>query len=108
VDTVSSADILQLLNASWLTTPETARRILQRLRVIFDWSKAQGFYTGDNPTLGLTKVLPKHRALKAHHPALPYTQVPAFLRTLRGVDAAETVRLALEFTILCVGNHVRT
>lgn len=108
VDTVSSADILQLLTASWLTTPETARRVLQRLRVIFDWSKAQGFYSGDNPTLGLTKVLPKHRALKAHHAALRYAEMPAFLWTLRAADAAETVRLALEFTILCAARTSET
>lgn len=108
LDTVSSADVLQLLSVSWLTTPETARRVLQRLRVIFDWSKAQGFYTGDNPTLGLTKVLPKHRALKAHHAALPYAEVRAFVQILRAADAAETVRLALEFTILCAARTSET
>jgi integrase len=49
----------------------------------------------------LTKVLPKHRATQAHHAALPYQQVPAFIHALREADAGELVKLAFEFTILC-------
>ena len=70
-------------------------------RVIFDWCKAQGYCVSDNPTDGLTKVLPKHRATKVNHAALPYTEVPGFLRALRASDASELVKLGLELTILC-------
>jgi integrase len=101
VDAVSSGDILALLTPAWLSKPETSRRVLQRLRVVFDWCKARGFLLGDNPTLGLTKVLPKHRAAKGHHAALPYADVPGFIKQLHEADAAEGVRLALELTILC-------
>ena len=54
----------------------------------------------DNPTQGLTKVLPKHRDAPRHHAALPYHAVPAFLRTLQAADASEASRLAFEFLIL--------
>ena len=101
VDAITSADILSALSPQWLDRPETSRRVLQRLRVIFDWCKAQGYASGDNPTEGITKVLPKHRAAKAHHAALPYVEVPAFLRALRASDAGELVRLGFELTILC-------
>ena len=101
VDAITSADILSLLSPRWLARPETARRVLQRLRVIFDWCKAQGYCVGNNPTEGIVKVLPKHRATKAHHAALPYPEVPAFLRALRASDASELVRLGFEVTILC-------
>jgi len=101
VDAVTSADVLPVLSHQWLDHPETARRVLQRLRVIFDWCKAQGYCVGDNPTDGLTQVLPKHRATKAHHAALPYTEVPGFLRALRASSASEPVKLGLELTILC-------
>ena len=100
VDAVTSADLLAALGPFWLTRQETARRVLQRIRVIFDWCKAQGFCTGDLPTHGLTKVLPKQRAKQAHHPALPYQDVPAFLRALRAFDAGEAVKLAYEFLVL--------
>ena len=102
VDAVTSADVLSVLSQKWLDHPETARRVLQRLRVIFDWCKAQGYCVGDNPTDGLTKVLPKHRSPKAHHAALPYTEIPRFLRALWASDASELVKLGLELTILCV------
>ena len=101
VDAVTSADILSALSPRWLVRPDTSRRILRRLRVIFDWCTAQGYCAGDNPTRGITKVLPKHRASKVHHAALPYPEVPAFLRALRESDASELVRLGFELTILC-------
>ena len=100
VDAVTSADVLAALSPEWLKKPETSRRILQRVRVIFEWCKAQGYCVGSNPTQGITKVLPKHRATKAHHAALPYDKVPAFIHALRAADASESVRLAFEFTIL--------
>ena len=100
-DAVTSADILSALSPRWLTRPETSRRVLRRLRVILDWCKAQGYCSGDNPTEGLTKVLPKHRASKAHHAALPYLEVPAFVSALRASDASERVKLGFELTILC-------
>ena len=101
VDAVTRADILTVLAPQWLARPETSRRVLQRVRVIFEWSKAQGYCAGDNPTQGLTKVLPKHRGVQAHHAALAYQQVPAFVQALRESDSGESVRLAFEFTILC-------
>ena len=100
VDGVTSADVLSALSPRWVTRPDTSRRVLQRLRIIFDWCTAQGHCAGDNPTQGLTKVLPKHRASKAHHPALPYPEVPAFLRALRESDASELVKLGFELTVL--------
>lgn len=100
VDEVTSADLLSPLAVDWLKKAETSRRVLQRLRVIFDWCKAQGFRTGDNPTEGLTKVLPKQRDSREHHAALPYQQVPTFLQDLGRSDSSETVRLAFELLIL--------
>ena len=100
VDAVTSADLLSALNPFWLTRQETARRVLQRIRVIFDWCTAKGFCTGDLPTYGLTKALPRQRASKAHHPALPYREVPDFVKALQRSDTGEIVKLAFEFMIL--------
>jgi len=101
VDAVTSADVLAALSGDWLKRPETSRRVLQRVRIVLEWCKAQGFCSGDNPTDGVTKVLPKHRAVRNHHPALAYQQLPTFIRALRTSDAGEIVRLAFEFMILC-------
>ena len=108
VNSISSADILSAVSSDWLKTPETSRRVLQRVRVILDWCKAQGYCSGDNPTDGLTKVLPKARAAKSHHAALAYQHVPTFIESLREIDSAESVRLAMEFTILSAARTSET
>jgi integrase len=100
VDAVTPADLFDALLPNWLPRPETSRRVLQRLRTILDWSKAQGFRAGDNPTEGLTRVLPKQREAREHHAALPYQHLPAFMKALRDSEAGESVKLAFEFMIL--------
>jgi integrase len=100
VDTIDSGDVLKALSPIWTTKPETARRLRQRIRVVLDWAKASGFRSGDNPVDGVTRVLPKVRQNAAHHAALPYQDVAAFLKVLRASDAGEATKLAFEFLIL--------
>ena len=101
VDLVDSADVLKALSPIWLTKAETARRVKQRIKTVFDWAKAAQHRTGDNPTEGLTKVLPKHNREAEHRAALPYGEVPEFIRALRDASKiSTTVKLALELTIL--------
>jgi integrase len=101
IDTIDAGDVLKVLTPVWTVKPETARRLKQRMKLVFDWAKASGFCAGDNPTEGLTKVLPKHKGDKQHHPALPYQAVPSFVTTLQTVpDMQDAVRLGLEFLIL--------
>jgi len=101
VDQIDTADVLKVLTPVWTTKPETARRLKQRIKVVLDWAKASGYRTGDNSTDGLTKVLPKHKGDKAHHAAMAYQQVPAFIHELRGINANPLTKAALEFTVLC-------
>ena len=101
VDQITSADILEGLTPIWSQVPETASRVKQRLKTVFDWCKASGFRPGDNPTDGITKVLPKHRkGEREHFPALPYVQVPEFIGEVRQYEGI-SARLAFEFLVLC-------
>ncbi|WP_291986624.1 site-specific integrase [Luteitalea sp.] len=100
VDTITSADVLMVLGEIWLAKPETARRVRQRLRTIFDWAKASGFRAGDNPVDGVGKVLPRHKGDKAHHAAMAYAEVPAFIEALQKAAAGEPTKLAFEFLVL--------
>lgn len=108
VDAVTSADVLGALNANWLKRPETSRRVLQRIRVVMDWCKAQGYCPGDNPATGVANVLPKHREAKGHHAALPYREVPTFIHTLRDAESGLAVKLGFEFTILTAARTSET
>src|ERR1035437_7736963 len=100
VDHIDSADILKALNPIWLTKPETALRVLQRIRAVMDWAKASGLRSGDNPVDGVSKVLPKQKDTETHHTALPYADVPGFIQKLQNVEASASSRLAFEFMIL--------
>lgn len=100
VDSIEAADILKVLTPIWNEKPETASRLKQRIKVVMDWAKASGHRAGDNPVEGVAQVLPRHKAQRSHHAALPYADVPAFIRELREADTAESIRLAFEFLIL--------
>ncbi|WP_247654317.1 MULTISPECIES: tyrosine-type recombinase/integrase [Microvirga] len=100
VDQVHTPDVLKALSPIWLTKPETARRVRQRIKAVLDWAKAAGFRSGENPVEGVERGLPKQNGRDSHHEAMPYGQVPAFITNLQASDAGEITRLALEFLIL--------
>ncbi|MFG1400251.1 tyrosine-type recombinase/integrase [Roseixanthobacter pseudopolyaromaticivorans] len=100
IDTVGTPQLLRVLSPVWLVKPETARRLKQRIGTVFDWAKASGYRTGDNPIEGVERGLPKQGKQKEHHAALPFSEVPAFITRMSTCDAALHVRLAFEFLIL--------
>lgn len=100
VDQIEAPDILRVLGPIWLTKPETARRVRQRISTVLDWAKVAGYRAGENPVLGVTKGLPKQTGKDDHHAALPYGDVPAFLASLKESDVSEITKLAFEFLIL--------
>jgi integrase len=105
VDVITSADVHEVLAPIWNTKRETARRVMQRIKVVFDWALGNAYRPDElgNPVEGATRGLSKQKAPKLHHPAMPYAQVPAFIETLRATDANEMTKLALEFLILTAG-----
>lgn len=100
VDQIETPDVLRVQSPIWLTKPETARRVRQRIGTVLDWAKAAGHRTGDNPGEGVAKGLPKQGEREEHHAALPYSKVPAFVADLSKGERGEIARLAFEFLIL--------
>ena len=102
VDEVDTDGILKVLEPMWKQKPETAQRLRGRIEKVLDHARARGFRSGENPARWrghLDQLLPKRRRLtRGHHPALPYSALPAFMRQLREREAP-TAQL-LEFTIL--------
>jgi integrase len=102
VDTIRSEHITRALNPIWLNKPETARRVLQRIRTVLLWAKGNG-HRAESPTdevAAARKALPKQNDRPKHHTALPYTGVPAFILGLRAFNVSEPIKLALEFLVL--------
>ena len=108
VDQIATGDVLKVLSAIWLTKPETARRLRQRMRTVMDWARVAYGLSGANPVDGVEKALPKQLERGEHFAAMPYGEVPAFLTRLRQRAAPEISTLALEFLILtaCRTNEV--
>jgi integrase len=100
VDQVDTPEVLRALSPIWLTKPETARRVRQRIGVVLDWAKAAGHRGGDNPVHSVTKGLPKQNGKEEHHAALQYVKVHGFIETLRTIEAGTSAKLAFEFLIL--------
>jgi len=98
VDVIQSGDILRVLQPIWLEKPETARRVRQRLRTVFDWSIAAQHRVASNPLAGIERALPKQGDKAKHHAAVPYADLPDLMDRLAGVEGVGA--LAAQFTIL--------
>jgi integrase len=95
----------------WNAKTETASRIRGRIESVLSWAKAKGHRKGENPASWrghLDQILPaKSKVAKVtHHPALPYSEIPAFMPALRAQKG--TPARALEFTILTIARTTET
>lgn len=101
VDEIASGEVMEVLLPIWNTKPETARRVRQRMRLVFDWAIARQFREKANPVDALRAAMPPQPQRQRHFAAMPYAEIPAFLSALRQNERAHRlVRLALEFLIL--------
>jgi hypothetical protein len=65
VDQIDSVDVLKVFSPIWLSKPETARRVRQRVKTVLDWCRANHFRSGENPIEGIAKALPKQPKKRA-------------------------------------------
>ncbi|MGD9667803.1 MAG: tyrosine-type recombinase/integrase [Hyphomicrobiaceae bacterium] len=102
VDAIQTADVLAILSPIWRSKAETASRLRGRIEKVLDAAKAHGFRTGENPARWrghLDHLLGKRPKLRrGHHPAMPWQEVPTFVRRLRARNG--TAARCLEFIIL--------
>jgi integrase len=98
--------VTKALEPIWATKPETASRVRGRIEAVLDWAAARGLRDADNPARWkgrLDKLLPRRSKVRAvaHHAALAFPEIGAFMRDLRDRDGGVAAR-ALEFLILTV------
>ena len=99
---VTSAEVLAVLQSIWFSKPETASRVLQRMRAVFDSAILRGTRERANPCIGVAMELGTgHRRVK-HHAAIPWKDVPTFVRDLRLRQTHAATRLLFEFLILTI------
>ena len=100
VDSVTTADVLDVLMPLWNDKREMATRVRQRMTTIFDFAIAAG-WRSDNPSnVALNAALPRRPRQRRHYPALPYPEVATALDAIRTTGGHETVKSALTFAVM--------
>jgi integrase len=108
---VATSHLTKILNPIWTEKTETASRVRSRIEAVLDWARVKGYRHGENPARWrghLDQILPKRSKVQRvrHHPALPFAELPAFLKRLREMPG--TAPKALEFTILTIARTNET
>jgi len=95
-----------VLQPIWLTKPETARRVRQRVLTVLDWCHTQGWRAAAPSTKTVSTGLQAQKRNGAdddehagHFASMPYADLPAFMAKLRGMETS-VGRKALEYLIL--------
>lgn len=98
VSEIQAPAIRDVLASIWLSKPETARRVRQRIGTVLDWAHVKGFRASEAPMRSLSKGLPRQPKKDGHFAAMSYVDVPAFTKRLK--ERESVGRLALEALIL--------
>jgi integrase len=103
VGSIDTALVVTVLEPIWVSRTETATRVRGRIELVLDWAKALKYREGENPARWrghLDKLLPAPKKVrtKKNFPAMPWADVPAFLKDLRSIDSVPAA--ALDFLIL--------
>ncbi|WP_308222978.1 Arm DNA-binding domain-containing protein [Sphingomonas sp. J344] len=106
VNEIEGPAIRDVLAPIWLSKPETARRVRQRIATVLDWACAKGFRRTEAPMRSIAKGLPRQPKKDRHFAAMPYADVPAFIERLR--ERESVGRVALEALILTAARSGRS
>lgn len=79
---ITRADILNVLEPIWLTKPETASRVLQRMKAIFDWSLVSEYRIAANPVDAVRAALPRQKKKVKHFTAIPWETTTSLMTEL--------------------------
>lgn len=97
VEDVNQDDIERVIDPIWTTKPETARRVLQRIKTVFDHACGRGLRTRGNPTTGMRGLMRKQDDQVKHFTAIEFMQIDRLFHALK--DSKDVGALALLFTL---------
>ncbi|MEM8918922.1 MAG: integrase arm-type DNA-binding domain-containing protein [Pseudomonadota bacterium] len=98
VNDIGAPEIIDALSPIWLTKPETARRVKQRIETVLDFAHAREWRDRESPSKAILLGLPDQPKKTGHFAAVDYREASAVLKRIE--EANSTVgRMALRFTI---------
>lgn len=106
IEDVSQNDLRDTLAPIWHSKAETARKAINRLAIVFRHGAAMGLPVDIQATDKAKALLGAQRKQSKHIPAMPWREVPAFVRSLADGGMVEQ---CLNFLILtaCRSGEVR-
>jgi integrase len=108
VGQVGLDEVLAVLEPIWLTRNETASRVRGRVENILSWATVKGYRKPPNPAMwrgNLDMLLPKPSRVQPvrHYAALPYADMPGFMKNLSSRTSITSKALKL-----CILTTTRT
>lgn len=100
VDRITAQAVINLLVSVSLKRSAQARILRQRIRSILEWAQAHGLVTDNVAGDCIEGGLPTIPAVKAHHRALPYADLPHALRMIDASPSSWSARLCFRFIAL--------
>lgn len=98
IDRVDTGHVRDALAEIWLTKPETARRVRQRIGTVLDYAHGKGWRPYPFGMAAVNKSLPRLPRRTGRFEAMPFVRVPRFCESLR--QRVSVGRLAVEALIL--------
>jgi integrase len=97
---VGPGDVKRVLRPLWTTKPEVARKVCGKVGMILNFAIANEWRTKANPAtlLVMRTILGPLQQKPAHHPAVPYKELPDLMRKIENRE--DTAALALQWLIL--------
>ncbi|WP_348946297.1 integrase arm-type DNA-binding domain-containing protein [Chitinibacter sp. FCG-7] len=80
VDAISPEHIKATLQPIWANQPDTARKLKTAIAQIMDWAEAHDFIESSPMQKALKQLGDVHKTAISHQPAMPFQQVPSFVR----------------------------
>jgi integrase len=99
IGAIDSKAALSVVEPIWLTIPDTARKILQRIGAVLDYAHIKGMIPQPVSLRSVRKGLPRQTRQVQHRQAMPYQDVPAFMARLMSLPPS-IGRDALKLTVL--------
>lgn len=100
---VGVSQVMEILEAQWLTKHETMRRLRNRIELVLDWAGARGYRKGDNPArwrgnLDSLLAIGKKAVKVKPQRSLDASKMYEFMQRLRAIQGMGA--RSLEFVIL--------
>ena len=82
-DELDTSHVRDALAEIWLTKPETARRVRQRIGTVLDYAHGKGWRAHPFGMGAVNRSLPRQPRKTGRFEAMPYARVPEFSEVVR-------------------------